>query len=81
LEYYHTCNLNFIAIKLFLSVFALASAAQLPQTQARKSQQELLTGDFFVVLGVNPTYDYVVVGGGTAGLAIAYRLAADRNLS
>lgn len=78
LEYCHTRNLNFIAVKLFLSAFALASAAQLPQTQARKSQQKLLTGDFFVVPGVNLTYDYVVVGGGTARLAIAYRLAADR---
>ncbi|KAK5125724.1 hypothetical protein LTR85_011998 [Meristemomyces frigidus] len=28
-------------------------------------------------LAANATYDYVVVGGGTAGLAVAYRLAKD----
>lgn len=28
-------------------------------------------------LHLNATYDYVVVGGGTAGLAVAYRLAED----
>lgn len=31
--------------------------------------------------GVNTTYDYVVVGGGTAGLALATRLAANSSLS
>jgi choline dehydrogenase len=63
-------------------VFALASAAQLPQTQAREPQQELLlTGDFFATPGVNTTYDYVVVGGGIAGLAIASRLAENPSLN
>lgn len=34
------------------------------------------TGGSFGIPG-NATYDYVVVGGGTAGLAVAYRLAED----
>ncbi|KAL9000157.1 MAG: hypothetical protein Q9188_005733 [Gyalolechia gomerana] len=35
----------------------------------------------FGVPGVNATFDYVVVGGGTAGLTIASRLAADSSIS
>lgn len=38
-------------------------------------------GNSFGVPGVNATYDYVVVGGGTAGLTIAARLAEDENTS
>lgn len=38
--------------------------------------QQLL-GNHFGTPGANATYDYVVVGGGTAGLAVAYRLAED----
>ena len=34
-----------------------------------------LLGDHFGVPGLNNSFDYVVVGGGTAGLAIATRLA------
>ncbi|KAI7277340.1 GMC oxidoreductase [Hortaea werneckii] len=40
-----------------------------------------LFGNSFGVPGINATYDYVVVGGGTAGLTIAARLAEDANLS
>jgi choline dehydrogenase-like flavoprotein len=40
-----------------------------------------LYGNSFGVPGVNATYDYVVVGGGTAGLTIAARLAEDSNFS
>lgn len=35
----------------------------------------------FGVPGINATYDYVVVGGGTAGLTIAARLAEDKDVS
>lgn len=38
-------------------------------------------GNSFGVPGVNATYDYVVAGGGTAGLTIAARLAEDENTS
>lgn len=40
-----------------------------------------LFSNSFGVPGVNASYDYVVVGGGTAGLTIAARLAEDVNLS
>ncbi|GAB7364530.1 hypothetical protein MBLNU230_g5337t1 [Neophaeotheca triangularis] len=38
-------------------------------------------GNSFGVPNVNATYDYVVVGGGTGGLAIAARLAEDANIT
>ena len=34
-----------------------------------------LLGSHFGVPGISRTYDYVVIGGGTAGLTVAYRLA------
>lgn len=36
-----------------------------------------LIGSHFGTPSINATYDYVVIGGGTAGLAIATRLAAN----
>ena len=35
----------------------------------------------FGVPGINATFDYVVVGGGTAGITIASRLAADPTIT
>ncbi len=40
-----------------------------------------LYGNSFGVPGVNATYDYVIIGGGTAGLTIAARLAEDQDVS
>ncbi|KAK3053888.1 hypothetical protein LTR09_005168 [Extremus antarcticus] len=40
------------------------------------SWRSFLAGNDFG-LALNATYDYVIVGGGTAGLAVAYRLAED----
>jgi ribulose 1,5-bisphosphate synthetase/thiazole synthase len=40
-----------------------------------------LYSNSFGVPGVNATYDYVVIGGGTAGLTIAARLAEISNVS
>lgn len=39
-----------------------------------ESVQARILGSSFGIPGVNATFDYVVVGGGTAGLAIATRL-------
>lgn len=39
-----------------------------------KSVQARLLGSSFGTPGLNSTFDYVVIGGGTAGLAIATRL-------
>lgn len=40
-----------------------------------------LYSNSFGVPGTNTSYDYVVVGGGTAGLTIAARLAEDSDVS
>lgn len=40
-----------------------------------------LFGAYFGRPGINATYDYVVVGGGTAGLTVATRLAENRSVS
>ncbi|KAF7192343.1 Patulin synthase [Pseudocercospora fuligena] len=42
---------------------------------------ELPIGSSFGLIGQNATFDYVIVGAGTAGAALAYRLAADGRFS
>ena len=44
-------------------------------------QTGMLLGSQFGLPGTNATYDYVIVGGGTGGLAIATRLAQNRSVS
>ena len=52
-------------------------AQQLPRQYARIQRP----AHSFGVPDVNATFDYVIVGGGTAGLTIAARLAADDSIS
>ncbi|KAJ5630887.1 uncharacterized protein N7484_010987 [Penicillium longicatenatum] len=40
-----------------------------------------LTGNSFGIAGLNATYDYVIVGGGTAGNVVGARLTEDSNAS
>lgn len=40
-----------------------------------------LTGTSFGIPGVNATYDYVIIGAGVAGSALANRLAEDPDVS
>ncbi|KAM0796604.1 glucose-methanol-choline oxidoreductase [Usnea florida] len=47
----------------------------------RVDGQTRLLGSSFGVLGINSTFDYVVVGGGTSGLTVAARLAEDPDVS
>lgn len=42
---------------------------------------QLPIGSSFGLAGQNATYDYVIVGGGTAGNTLAYRLANDGRYS
>ncbi|KAI9788249.1 MAG: hypothetical protein M1816_007015 [Peltula sp. TS41687] len=63
----------FLCANLLRSAFiiALVTAAAHPQPRLRHR----LSSSAFAVPEKNASYDYVVVGGGTAGLAIASRLA------
>ena len=40
-----------------------------------------LLGSHFGVPGISRTYDYVVIGGGTAGLTVAYRLTVNTSMT
>lgn len=59
--------LSFLAIFTFIAVPSLAFHP--------------LFGNSFGVPGINASYDYLVIGGGTAGLTIASRLAEDPSVS
>jgi choline dehydrogenase len=49
----------------------------LGSTCAAATGSRTVPSNSFGIPGRNATFDYVVVGGGTAGLAVAYRLAED----
>ena len=40
-----------------------------------------LLGSHFGVPGISSAYDYVIIGGGTAGLTVAYRLATNASVT
>ena len=66
--------------ELRLAAIALVLAASTSASPVSAPQQSLggdlnLIGTSFGVPGQNASFDYVVVGGGTAGLAMATRLA------
>jgi choline dehydrogenase len=54
---------------------SLTTFLQLLVTLAFTAEAQQLLGNFFGIAGKDATFDYVVVGGGTAGLAVANRLA------
>lgn len=58
--------------KLLFSVFAVCTQGA-PLFSTNRAQSPL--GSSFGVPGLPATYDYIVVGGGTAGLTLATRLA------
>ena len=70
-------------LALFFScawVFVTA-AAPLQGTKASASNNNSTAGYTFGVPYIEATYDYVIVGGGTAGLTLATRLAENSSLS
>ena len=58
----------------------IASGIATPNLLENASLGTLL-GTSFGLPGTNTTFDYVVVGGGTAGLTMATRLAENKNLN
>ncbi|KAF2084722.1 GMC oxidoreductase [Saccharata proteae CBS 121410] len=64
-------------LPLLLSAFLTPAISAAPTTHEHRLRARQLLGSHFGIPGIDETYDYVVVGGGTAGLTIAYRLAED----
>lgn len=64
-----------IALSLSLSIL-LCNAFTWQQPQGHN-----LFGSWFGMPGIDAEYDYVIVGGGLAGLVVAERLAENRTLS
>ncbi|KAL8799140.1 MAG: hypothetical protein Q9182_006115 [Xanthomendoza sp. 2 TL-2023] len=73
--------MDILYILFYLSLLLLdlhaVNAGAIPQSQ---NNRRSLTQSFGTP-GVNTTFDYIIVGAGTAGLTIASRLAADSSLS
>ena len=51
-----------------------------PQAKGPTSQYPLLSGSSFGIPGTDQTFDYVILGGGSAGLLMANRLAENQAL-
>lgn len=66
---------------LSLLGLAVSASAQPEINLFRYDQTGPLLGSSFGLPGTNATFDYVVVGGGNAGLAIASRLAENKTAS
>lgn len=65
--------MRLLALILITALISISQQATFFDTLIAQS----LIGSHFGTPSINATYDYVVVGGGTAGLAIATRLAAN----
>ena len=66
----------------FLSLFSVLLAfAKASPIQQEKRQLNGLLSSLACTLGVDQTFDYIVLGGGTAGLTIAKRLAENTAVS
>lgn len=61
-------------LKSFGLILALSSSIQTALGVSHIEARDIL-GSNFGIAGTNATYDYVIVGGGTAGLTLATRLA------
>ncbi|KAL8833982.1 MAG: hypothetical protein Q9170_003984 [Blastenia crenularia] len=63
--------------------FVLLALTTLSSSQGFTQQggRTRLLGSSFGILGLNATFDYVIIGGGTAGLTVANRLAKNPQLT
>lgn len=62
-----------------MSIFAVCAASVQAAPAVSTIQARSLLGSSFGVPGSNATYAYVIVGGGTAGLTLATRLAEQQS--
>ena len=69
----HQLTLIYVLLKMYSAPCVFSAVALLLAKVS--AQSGTFRGSSFGVPGVNASFDYVVVGGGTAGLALASRLA------
>lgn len=67
-------------LKLFSTWLLVSSVLALPNL-LDEGQRGRILGTSFGIPGADASFDYVIVGGGTAGLTVAARLAEDPSLS
>ncbi|KAL8725086.1 MAG: hypothetical protein Q9166_007580 [cf. Caloplaca sp. 2 TL-2023] len=63
------------------TVLALVTLSQGQSFTQQQGGRTRLLGSSFGILGLNATFDYIIIGGGTAGLTVAQRLAENPQLS
>jgi choline dehydrogenase len=68
-------------MKVTLLTVALAALAAASPINNEKSQVNGLLGSLAGDLGIDPSFDYIVLGGGTGGLGIAKRFAEDPSVT
>ena len=73
--------LRLLLLSFSLSVYHKNVAAELNLLTFADGGLGQILGSTFGLPGTNATFDYVVVGGGTAGLTIASRLASNSAVS
>ena len=66
------------ALKIIGALAAFAASVQAAPRDSSIHARSLL-GSSFGVPGTNATFDYIIVGGGTAGLTVATRLAQQQS--
>ncbi|KAI4189168.1 MAG: hypothetical protein L6R41_001667 [Letrouitia leprolyta] len=67
---------------LLATLWALLLVQVLPQTTFGDDLAATgLLGDHFEIPGIHASYDYIIVGGGTAGITLARRLAANTSVT
>ena len=70
-----------LSLSVFLSLWAATAAGEINLLTYVDGGVGDILGTFLSPPGTNATFDYVVVGGGTAGLTLATRLASDPSVS
>lgn len=74
-------RINMFHLSLLCALFFAPASSTPTSQQGSPLRGRAAVNGVSAIPGVNATFDYVIVGGGTAGLTIASRLANDPSLS